>query len=181
MTEQQDNDKGYIKTTTHNFVSRQAKIDGAKQVEIKGRSVLQAGVHVRGDLAVVRIGRYCEIDDQTLLEPPPHPLDVAKRIPLVIGSHTHIGKECKIHAAAVGSMVWIGNAVTLGERVIVKDNCIIEDNVTLGADTVVPPFTRISAKNPLMWTELPPSMAAHMQDVSLERYQEFKQEERDRQ
>jgi NDP-sugar pyrophosphorylase family protein len=78
-------------------------------------------------------------------------------------------------------MVWIGDSVTLKERVIIKDNCIIEDNVTIGADTVVPPFTRISAKNPLLWIELPPSMAVHMQDVSLERYQQFKKEERERQ
>ena len=78
-------------------------------------------------------------------------------------------------------MVWIGDQVTLGPRVIIKDNCIIEDGVTLGADTVVPPFSRISSKNPLLATELPPSMAVHMQEVSLDRYQEFQREERDRQ
>jgi len=173
---------GYIKTTTHNYVSRKATVDGAKQVEIKGRSILQDGVHVRGDLAVVRIGRYCEVGSNTTLEPPLHPLDKSKRIPLVIGSHTRIGEDCQIHAAAIGSMVWVGDKVQLGSRVIIKDNCVIEDNVRLGDDTVVPPFTRISAKNnPLLPTELPPSMAVYMQELSLDRYQEFKQEERDRQ
>lgn len=181
MIQQGDDESpaGYIKTTTHNFVSRTAQIDGAKQVEIRGRSILQEKVHVRGDLAIVRIGRYCEIDCQTLLEPPTHPLDISKRIPLVIGSHTHIGTDCQIHAAAIGSMVWIGNGVTLGPRVIVKDNCIIEDGVHLGADTVVPPFTRISAKNPRLSTELPPSMAAHMQEISMDRYQDFKLQQRE--
>jgi dynactin-5 len=173
--------EGYIKTTTHNFVSRKAQVDGAKQVEIKGRSILQEGVVVRGDLAIVRIGRYCEIDSNTRLEPPTHPLDKSKRIPLVIGSHTRVGRDCNIQAAAIGSNVWIGNQVTLGPRVIIKDNCIIEDNVALGGDTVVPPFSRISVKNPLLPAELPPSMAAHMQELSLDRYQEFQREERDRQ
>jgi dynactin-5 len=176
-----ETDEGYIKTTTHNYVSRKATIDGAKQVEIKGRSILQEGVRVRGDLAIVRIGRYCEIDAQTLLEPPNHPLNRSKNIPIVIGSHTHIGTNCEIRAAAIGSMVWIGDDVKLGKRCIIKDNCIIESGAVLGDDTVVPPFTRISAKNPTFQQELPPSMAVQMQEVSLDRYQEFKQAERERQ
>jgi carbonic anhydrase/acetyltransferase-like protein (isoleucine patch superfamily) len=137
--EQGDVEVGYIKTTTQNFVSRRAKIEGAKQVELKGRSILQDHVLVRGDLAIVRIGRYCEIDTHTLLEPPlapstmipsssssqePQPVGVAvvvkKRIPMTIGSHTHIGKSCKIHAAAIGSSVWIGDHVTVGQRCIIK-------------------------------------------------------------
>lgn len=176
MTEEGSEEEGYIRTTTHNYVSRKAIVDGAKQVEIRGRSILQEGVRVKGDLAIVRIGRYCEIEQDTLLEPPVHPLKT-QRIPIVVGSHTHIGKNCQIHAAAIGSMVWIGDNVHLGERVIIKDNCVIESNVRLGADTVLPPFSRISIQNPTMPTVLPPSMSAHMQQLSLDRYQEFKQQE----
>lgn len=96
-------DESYIKTTTHNYVSRKAVIDGAKQVEIKGRSILQEGVRVRGDLQIVRIGRYCEVGSSTVLEPPPNPYQTEKFIPMVIGSHTHIGRDCDIRAAAIGS------------------------------------------------------------------------------
>jgi dynactin-5 len=180
VAQQQEAEEGYIKTTTHNYVSRKATIDGAKQVEIKGRSILQDGVHVRGDLAIVRIGRYCEIDSFTLLEPPMHPQMKEKYIPLVIGSHTHIGTHCKILAAAIGSMVWIGDHVQLGKRCIIKDNCVLEAGVVLGDDTVVPPFTRISVRNPTMPQELPPSVAVQLQEISLDRYQEFKQAQRSR-
>ena len=93
----------YIKTTTHNFVSRKAIIDGAKRVEIKGRSILHKGVKVRGDLQIVKIGRYCEIGSSTSLEPPKNPFQKDKRIPMIIGSHTHIGKDCDIQGAAIGS------------------------------------------------------------------------------
>lgn len=168
-------DDGYIKTMTHNYVARKALVEGAKQVELKGRSILQEGVVVKGDLAVVRIGRYCEIDARSLLEPPVHPLNPTLRIPLVVGSHTHIGRDCQIRAASIGSMVWIGNGVTLGSRVIIKDNCILEDGVKLGADTVVPPFTRITADG--LIRELPPSTSVHRQEVSLDRYQEFNKEQ----
>ena len=170
-------EEGYIKTTTHNFVSRKAKIEGARQVELKGRTILQENVLVRGDLAIVRIGRYCEIDVNTVIEPPMHPL-TKKNVPVVVGSHTHIGKDCKIHAAAVGSMVWIGDNVTLGKRCIIKDNCVIESGVVLGDDTVIPPYTRIALKNPRYYQELPPSIAVQLQDASLDRFQEFKQQQR---
>lgn len=99
----QEEEEGYIKTTTHNYVSRKAVIDGAKQVEIKGRTILHDGVRVRGDWQVVRIGRYCEIGASTTLGPPVNALQKGKYIPVVIGSHTYIGENCEIRASAIGS------------------------------------------------------------------------------
>lgn len=180
--EEEKSEEGYIKTTTHNFVSRQAKIDGARQVEIKGRSVLQPRVHVRGDLAIVRIGRYCEIEEDTLVEPPKHPFQKDSHVPMVIGSHTHIGARCEVFAAAIGSMVWVGDNVKIGKRVIVKDNCVIETGAVLGDDTVVPPFTLVQANlSPIyQYKELPPSVALQMQEASMDRFQEFRQSQREK-
>lgn len=99
-----DTDDTYIKTTAHNYVSRRAIIDGAKQVEIRGRSIIHEKVKVRGDLSIIKIGRYVEIGPSTLLEPSQNPFNQDnKYIPMIIGSHTHIGKECTIQAAAIGS------------------------------------------------------------------------------
>jgi dynactin-5 len=168
-------EEGFIKTTTHNYVSRKATIDGAKQVEIKGRSIIQDEVHVRGDLAIVRIGRYCVFEEGSLLEPPIHPFNNSKNIPVVIGSHTHIGSKCEIRAAAIGSMVWIGDNVKIGNRCIIKDNCIIESGISIGDDTIIPPFTRISAKISTDYEELPPSVAVQLQEVSISNYDQFKQ------
>ena len=50
-----EKEDGFIKTTTHNYVSRKATIDGAKQVEIKGRSIIH-DVKIRGDLVSSFIG-----------------------------------------------------------------------------------------------------------------------------
>ena len=66
-----DTDEGYIKTATHNYVSRQAKVENPAKVELKGKSVLRPGVTVRGDLAVIRMGRYCFIDEHSELSPAP--------------------------------------------------------------------------------------------------------------
>jgi acetyltransferase-like isoleucine patch superfamily enzyme len=76
------------------------------------------------------------------------------------------------------TVVWMGDNVKVGDRCIIKDNCIIEAGVVLGDDTVIPPFTRISISHPTIYHELPPSMAVQMQQISLDRYAEFKQGQR---
>jgi acetyltransferase-like isoleucine patch superfamily enzyme len=78
-------------------------------------------------------------------------------------------------------VVWMGNNVIIGDRCIIKDNCIVEAGVVLGDDTVIPPFTRISIRHPTMYHELPPSMSVQMQQISLDRYTEFKQGQRGQQ
>ena len=79
------------------------------------------------------------------------------------------------------TVVSIGDNVKIGKRCIIKDNCVIESNVVLGDDTVIPPFTLISKRNPTCYHELPPSVAVQIQEVSLDRYSEFKKEQRGKQ
>jgi|UPI000581A5BC dynactin-5 len=177
---------GYIKTTTHNHISRSATIHGSRQVEIKGRTVLEAETAIHGDLALVRIGRYVYVESGTTLRPAPQPqlmipIDSSTTyIPMIIGSHTIIGSNCMIQAAAIGSFCCIGNNVTIGERVIVKDCCVIADNVTLGPDTVIPPFTRLDVprRPEFRWiapacVELPPGTMTVLQNRSMDKYQDF--------
>jgi carbonic anhydrase/acetyltransferase-like protein (isoleucine patch superfamily) len=71
-----------------------------------------------------------------------------RSVPMVIGSHTVVERDCRIRAAAIGSYCWIGKRVVLGERVIVKDCCVIRDDVVLGDDTVIPPFTLVQSTVP---------------------------------
>ena len=125
-------DEGYFKSTSHNYVSRKSTITAPKQFDINGRSILHPGVVIRSDKQIVRIGRYCEVAERTVIDPPPHPLVesllkdderetstssvppssqptneelIANKklyIPVVIGTHTTIGKACRIRAAAIG-------------------------------------------------------------------------------
>ena len=78
-------------------------------------------------------------------------------------------------------MAWVVDNVKIGKRCTIKDNCIIENGVVLGDGTVIPPFTRILAKNPTVYHELPPSMAVQMQELSFDGYAEFKQLQRTKQ
>jgi dynactin 5 len=193
---------GYIQTTTHNYVSRQAVIDGSSSVELKGRSIVSEGVHIRGDLAVIRMGRYCLVQANTHIQPPPFPgqqekapdssladgsggteaptTTATKFLPVSIGSHTVIGKDCLIQAAAVGSLCWIEDAVTLGPRSLVKDCCVVTRGTVIPADTVLPPFTHASTSSTsgrLTMRLLPPAVAVELQDRAVEAFTEFVQQQ----
>lgn len=181
----------YIKTTSHSYVSRQATIEGAKQVEIKGRSIIQPECVIEGERALIKIGRYVYLDFGTVIRPAPNPGTTGETelsyIPVMIGSHTYIGSKCHIEAASIGSQCYIGHNVTMGKRVIVKDCCVIADNTVISDDTVLPPFTRMSSSvdgasssisSAAQWTypyyqELPASTATLMQERSMDLYQEF--------
>ena len=172
----------YIKTTTHNFISRKAVVEGPRQVALQGRSIVEDGVKLRGDLGILRIGRYVRIEADCELEPAPTiPAEEGKRVPMMVGNHTRISRGCKIQAAAIGSMVVIGTDVTIGQRCIIKDCCVIDSNVVLGDDTVVPPFTRIYMDgDQLRWQELPPSMSVDLQEQAMDQYDSFAIEQRAR-
>jgi len=199
-----DDDKDvddYIVTSSSQcYVSRKATIDGATKVELKGRSVLRSGCVLQGNLAPVRIGRYCLVGQNTKITPPPKPAPQGtsnKRpqqqyLPVLIGDHVDIGKNCDIRAAAIGSYCRIGDNVKLGNRVIVKDCCVVGSNVVLGDDTIVPPFTRLqappaaagasgvaaTAAAAYRWSlpqfmTLPPATGTMMQERTMTMYQDF--------
>jgi len=168
-----DNPDGYIKTASHNYVSRKATVEGPQKVELKGKSILKDGVLVRGDLGPrIQMGRYVTVNEDTSLTP----CDA----PMVIRGHGVIGKSCEIQAASIGSFVRIGDNVKIGKRCLIKDACIIEEGTILGDDTVVPPFSRVKGRPGLVVEELPPSAAMDLQDAALQTYQSFVDEQSNR-
>lgn len=199
-----DTNTSYIQTTTHNYISRQAIVIGAKQVEIKGRTIVEQNSQICGnDTTWIRIGRYSHIQSGTTIEPPTVVLlptssskgnndnndttTSKKYIPVQIGSHTIIGKNCLVNAAAIGSYCLVGDNVTIGPRCIIKDCCIIDANTFIPPDTVIPPFTRVmmaaSSNNNtiyrrLLFSELPPSISIRLQEQTMEYYQEFSSNQR---
>ena len=161
---------GYIKTATHNYVSRQAVVDNPAKVELKGKSVLKSGSKLRGDLAVIRMGRYCFVGEQTELSPAPLG---DKHVPMVLRGNVIVGEDCKIEASAIGTNVYIGARSKIGPRCIIKDCCYIEEDSVLGSDTVIPPFSRVRGNPAKVVEELPPSAALELQELSQRVYQDF--------
>jgi dynactin 5 len=163
-------DEGYIKTATHNYVSRKALVENPAKVELKGKSVLQPGSKLRGDLAVIRIGRYCYVGHNTELSPAP--LGNA-HVPMILRGNIRIGNDCKIEASALGTNVCIGARSIIGPRCIIKDNCYIDEDTVLASDTVIPPFSRVRGNPAKVVDSLPPSAALELQEMAHGTYLDF--------
>jgi len=190
-------EEGYVKTAAYNYVSRKAFIHGAKNVEMKGKSIVHPKVHIRGDFQTVRIGRYCHIGEGSILRPPSYQasLDTSheggarengensneeekqliKFLPLIVGSHTRIGKGCVIEAAAVGSSVYIGDNCVISKRVIIKDCCYIASGTVIAQDTVIPPFSRVAGCPGVMIEDglMAESVTTTSVDGCVEQFNEF--------
>jgi len=66
-----------------------------------------------------------------------------KALPIIIGSHTQIGRNTRIQSVSIGSCVRVGSNCVLSPRSKMHDCCIIEDGTVIPSDKVVPPFSRV--------------------------------------
>ena len=148
---------------------------------MKGKSIIHSGVHIRGDFQTVRIGRYCHIGENTIIRPPSYQSsldpneDQIKFLPLIIGNHTRIGKECVVEAASIGSSVYIGDGCVISKRVIIKDCCYVEAGTVIASDMVIPPFSRVKGCPGNIVEEgfMPESAAVTYVEDCVEQFTEF--------
>jgi dynactin 5 len=182
-----DEMNNYIQTSTQNYVSRKAVVEQPSRVELKGKSILEEGCILRGDLAVIRMGRYCYVGSRTELSPAPADSEDNNAetitatttattdnrqklyIPMIVRGNVYIGPDCKIEASAIGTNVYIGARSCIGPRCILKDNVYVEEGTVLGSDTVIPPFSRVRGNPGKVVTSgesLPPSAAMELQELA---------------
>lgn len=177
MEEGNESSIGYIKTAAHNYVSRQAVIHNPMNVEMKGKSIIMPKATLRGDFgASIRMGRYCRIGEDTILKPPYALFAVEsdiKFVPLTIGNHSWIGKNCVVEAAAVGSSVHIGDNCVLSKRCIVKDCCWIDSGTVVVEDMVIPPFSIVSGVPGRIIGELPESASIELTTKAADAFSAF--------
>ncbi|CAM9918930.1 unnamed protein product [Chrysoparadoxa australica] len=177
------NKADYIRTTSANLVSRAAKVYGAANVNLKGKSIVKPGAIIRGELAAVRIGRYCMIAENAVIRPPyvlePDEEDGGKMKvkfkPLLIGNSSCIGKNSVVEAGVMGTNVHVGDNCVLGASCTIHDNCYIEDGAVLPPGMVVPPFSRIGGIPARILADMPESTAVVHRDRAAARFDHFKE------
>ncbi|RXK37058.1 dynactin 5 [Tremella mesenterica] len=150
-------DKGsYIETDTGNKVSRKASIVGASNIILGGKSIIQNGAILRGDLRrtipgqhiAITMGRYCVIGENTIIRPPSRFYKgTFTYYPVKMGDFAQIGKNCIIEAATIGSGSEIGDNCIIGKFTVIKDLSLIKPNTVLPENTQVASYT-IWAGNP---------------------------------
>ncbi|KAL7421624.1 hypothetical protein Q5752_003393 [Cryptotrichosporon argae] len=144
-------DKGtYIETDTGNKVSRQATIVGATNIVLGGKSIIQRGAVIRGDLrrsaagqhVVISMGRYCIIGEDAVLRPPGKMYKGAFTFyPVRLADFVNVGPRCIVEAASIGHGVEIGEGSVIGKFAILKDLARVLPNSVLPDGAVVPPLT----------------------------------------
>lgn len=120
------------------FIHEGAHILG--QVEIGEYTSIWPGVVIRGDLNLIKIGRYVNIQDNSVLH-------VDSSSTLEIGDYSLIGHMAMLHGCK------IGKACMIGIRSIVMDDAEVGDGAMITADCVIrgkmkiPPFALVTQKN----------------------------------
>ncbi|XP_064406545.1 dynactin subunit 5-like isoform X1 [Halichondria panicea] len=165
----------YIETASGNKVSRSCVLCGSKNIVLNGKTIVQTGCIIRGDLANINIGRQCIIEAGSVITPPFRKLSHGGAFyPLQIGDNVIIGEGSIINASSVGSFVQIGKNCVISRSCILKDCCRIEDNTILPPETVVPPFSVFSGSPGMMSRDLLESTQDMMVEATRSYYQHFK-------
>ncbi|XP_003739899.1 dynactin subunit 5 [Galendromus occidentalis] len=131
----------YIETASGNKVSRKSVLCGAHNIILSGKTIIQAGAIVRGDLANVRVGRRCVISKHVVIRPPYKKISKGLTFfPQQIGDHVFIGEGSVISAQSIGSYVHIGKNCVIGRKAVLRDCCMIADNSVVSPETTVPSY-----------------------------------------
>ncbi|BGP72498.1 hypothetical protein NBRC10513v2_005894 [Rhodotorula toruloides] len=148
-----------IQTDTGNLVSRSCVICGSSNIVLGGKSILQPGCILRGDLrragagattaggreaatVAIAMGKYCNVGEGTVLRPCYKTYKgVFTYYPMKIGDYVTIGANSVVEAASIGNGVEIGKGCIIGPLAILKDICRIAAGAVVGAGTIVPSLT----------------------------------------
>lgn len=169
------NQSEYIETASGNKVCRKSVLCGSQNIMLMGRTIIQSDCIIRGDLASVKIGRYCVISSQTVIRPPFKKFSKGVAfLPMSIGDHVFIGEDTVVNAASIGSYVFIGKNCVIGKHCILKDCCVITDGTVLPQGTVVPAFAVYTGSPAKPDQELPECTQDLMIDHTKSYYEHFK-------
>ncbi|WVW84017.1 hypothetical protein I302_106044 [Kwoniella bestiolae CBS 10118] len=173
----------YIETDTGNKVSRKATITGATNIILGGKSIIQTGSILRGDLrrstagqhVVITMGRYCLIGEGAIVRPPGKMYKGSFTFyPLRISDFVQIGPNSIIEAASIGSGVEIGKNCIIGKFVIIKDLAVILPDTVLPEGTVVPSMSVWSGNPGKLVDTLPETYQEAMEAKCKSYYQRFR-------
>lgn len=128
-------------TETGHRVSKESLLFGLYNINIAGKAIIKPGAVIRGDLAIMKIGKNIVIQDNTVLRPPLKKSRVGQTyFPVQIGDYVWIGRDCVVSATMIGSFVEIGDGSIIGKRCVLRDHCRILPGTVLPPDTIIPPF-----------------------------------------
>lgn len=93
-------------------------------------------VTLRADLAPIRIGRNCSIQDNSVFH-------VDEGIPVVLGDNVTVGHGCIIHAATIEDNCLIGMGAVVLDEARIGRGSVIGAGAVVPPRAVIPPFSQV--------------------------------------
>mmetsp|Transcript_37296 Transcript_37296/g.93655 ORF Transcript_37296/g.93655 Transcript_37296/m.93655 type:complete len:199 (-) Transcript_37296:7-603(-) len=168
------NKADYIQTASGNKVCRKSILCGSQNISLAGKSIVKPGVILRGDLQLLRIGKFVIIGDGSVLRPSYKKYKGNFAFfPMTIGDYVTVGPRTIVSAAQIGACVDIGEDCVISKRCIIKENSVILPGTVLPPDTVVPPLTVFGGSPGQYLGDLPESTQVLQKQNAMLQYKRF--------
>ncbi len=106
-------------------------------VEMKEYSSVWPNVTVRGDVNRIEIGRYSNIQDNSVLH-------VADNFACIVGDYVTVGHCALLHACTVEDYALIGMHSTVLDGAVIGTGSIVAAGAVVTKGTVVPPYSLVA-------------------------------------
>jgi carbonic anhydrase/acetyltransferase-like protein (isoleucine patch superfamily) len=148
------------------FVAEGAKIIG--DVDVGDHSSVWFNSVIRGDVHYIRIGRYTNIQDGSILHV------MKDQHPLVVHDHVTVGHGAMLHGCEVASHCLIGMRATILNDARIAPHCIVAAGALVTEGTVVPSRSLVMGVPAKVKRELTDQEVAEIDEYS-RRYCQYKE------
>ena len=107
------------------------------KVEMKEYSSAWFNVTIRGDVNRIEVGRYSNIQDNSVLH-------VADNYPCIVGDFVTVGHGVVLHACTVEDHCLIGMNATVLDGCVIGRGSIVAAGAVVTKGTIVPPFSLVA-------------------------------------
>jgi carbonic anhydrase/acetyltransferase-like protein (isoleucine patch superfamily) len=129
-------DRKRPRVSNDTFIAPNAVLAG--NVDINDNSSIWYGVIIRGDINLVRVGQFSNVQDNTIVEESTYPLAPDHDGSVIIGHYVTVGHSCLLRGCTLESMTLVGMGSTLLEGSTMEENSQLGAYSVLGKNQRVP-------------------------------------------
>lgn len=107
------------------------------KVKVKEYSSIWPNVTIRGDVNRIEVGRYSNIQDNSVLH-------VADEYPCIVGDYVTVGHCALLHACTVEDHCLIGMHATVLDGAVIGKGSIVAAGAVVTKNTIVPPNSLVA-------------------------------------
>ena len=146
------------------FVAETAVVIG--KAELKEYSSVWYNVTIRGDVNEIKVGRYTNVQDNSVLH-------VSDSHACILGDYVTVGHCALLHACTVEDHVLIGMHSTVLDGAVIGKGSIVAAGAVVTKNTIVPPYSLVAGVPAKVIKKLPDAQAVKYENLWTRRYNEL--------